>query len=120
MMILLNDLAVPPIGAPADDGNNDVSRIINFGKSTVTSISGFRWNCRPQTSTSVRTVACNMRGYTPGPVPEARSADTPEKAMNLMFGDDINEIVKWTNVIIPREAAKYDYHKSRMVLLEPD
>lgn len=40
--------------------------------------------------------------------------------MTLMFGDDINEIVKWTNVIIPREAAKYDYHNSRMLLLEPD
>lgn len=62
-----------------------------------------------------------MLGYVPGPVPEARSADTPEKAMNLMFGDDIiNEIMKWTNVITPREAAKYDYHKARMSPLEPD
>ena len=85
----LSDPDDPAVPAD-DDGDNDVSRIINFGKSTVTSKSGFRWNCRPQTSTSVRIAARNIvRGYTPGPVPEARSADTPEKAMNLMFGDDI-------------------------------
>ena len=68
-----DDPAVPLTAVPADDdGDNDVSRIINFGKSTVTSKSGFR--CRPQTSTSVRTAARNIvrsytRGYTYPPPP---------------------------------------------------
>lgn len=73
-----DDLAVPPIGALADDGNNDVSRIINFGKSMVTSISGYKCNCRPQTSTSVRTVPRNMRA-TPQDLYQKQGVQTLQK-----------------------------------------
>ncbi|KAK3874623.1 hypothetical protein Pcinc_020443 [Petrolisthes cinctipes] len=96
------DPAVPPFGRrrrrhAVDDGDDDASRIVYFETSTLSSKSGFRWNCRPQTPRAARTPARNIVSpFTPGPAPEARSADTTEKAMKLLCDDDIiNEIAKW-------------------------
>lgn len=49
-----------------------------------------------------------MPAFTPGPTPEASNADTPEKSFTLFFEDQIiNEILRWTNICIDDEAAKY-------------
>ncbi|XP_064085283.1 uncharacterized protein LOC135200587 [Macrobrachium nipponense] len=72
--------AVPPSPpAAADDDDDDVPRIIDFQTSMVISKSGFACNCCPWTSMAVRVAARNNApAYASGPVPEARSADTPE------------------------------------------
>ena len=113
------DPAVPP--APSASEEDEATRVHIFGSSTLTSKSGYRWNCRPQLS-RVRTPARNIVApITSGPTPEARSADTPEKALNLFFGDDIiKEMVKWTNKIIPQRAAKYKNKKGGLFLTEAD
>ncbi|XP_068203998.1 piggyBac transposable element-derived protein 4-like [Palaemon carinicauda] len=121
------DPAVPPPvarGRRRSNANEDdkATRMHDFGTSTVTSKSGYRWNCRPQSSSRVRTPARNIVGpITSGPTPEARSADTPEKALSLFFGDNIiDEIVQWTNKIIPQRAAKYTNRRGGLSLTEPD
>ncbi|XP_068240212.1 mucin-7-like [Palaemon carinicauda] len=86
----------PPVARGRRRGNaneeDKATRMHDFGTSTVTSKSSYRWNCRPQSSSRVRTPARNIVGpITSGPKPEARSADTPEKALSLFFGDNIIE-----------------------------
>lgn len=88
----------------------DIPPIVTFKTTTIATPSKFRWSCRPQTPSNVRTPTRNIvSAFTPGPTPgAARNAVSPEEAFSLFFNDDlIQVIVTWTNKAIDTFASNY-------------
>ncbi|KAL7632960.1 UNVERIFIED_CONTAM: hypothetical protein RMT77_016670 [Armadillidium vulgare] len=77
----------------------NLSSIMQFSTSTMSSTSGFRWSCCPQKNLETRIGQRNIiPHFIPGPTLQARSATTPEKYFQLLFDDTIIiETVNWTN-----------------------
>lgn len=96
--------------------------IVTFNTSTLSSKSQFRWSCRPQSQTSIRTLSRNIiQSFTPGPVPgEARDAASPEEVFSLFLNDEIvNIIVKWTNQKIDILSPRYSRQTATYAHTEP-
>ncbi|KAK4313443.1 hypothetical protein Pmani_015201 [Petrolisthes manimaculis] len=83
---------------------------VDFSSATLTSTSGFQWQCQPHRGHR-HTAAKNIIREVPGPTAEAQRATTIDSTFSLFFPDEvITEIVKWTNKKISSFREAYKKH----------
>ena len=113
------DTASDPDDPSSSPGQEDEAvsliRPINFNKNKLRAKKGYSWSTTPATRGPTRTPARNIvQPFTKGPVlPQWINADSPRDCFELMFDDNIiNVILKWTNQSIEKLAAKYKDKKT--------